>query len=222
MMRARLVARCLLACLLASYGGLSLGANPIYLSTTQGGLPHYSSEAGGVDSVLYLTVGDPPPPRPRIRRTTSAAMGYTATNPSAFANLIDPSYERLAHAASQTYKVPHALLMAVMHAESHFNPRARSPVGAVGLMQIMPPTGRRYGVYSNLANPAINIDVGVRYLKDLLILFDGNEQLAVAAYNAGEGAVIKYGRRIPPYAETQAYVPKVMSLYGKYSEKRNR
>jgi soluble lytic murein transglycosylase-like protein len=203
------------------YSASSWPASPIYITTTEGGLPLYSSGPGDAGAVLYLTVGDPPL-RPRIRRSSVMAMGRTASDPLAFARLRDPSVEHLAAAAAAAYKVPHALLMAVMHVESRFNPQARSSVGAIGLMQVMPPTGRRYGVHQNLADPAVNIDVGVRYLKDLLLLFNGNEQLALAAYNAGEGAVIKHGWRIPPYAETQAYVPRVMSLYGQYSSKRIR
>ncbi len=121
--------------------------------------------------------------------------------------------------ASHAYGVPKALLLAVMHAESSFNPAAISPVGAVGLMQIMPPTGARYGVRRQLHDPQNNIDVGARYLKDLLEIFRGDTELAVAAYNAGEGAVIKHGLRIPPYKETRAYVPKVMSLYERYSKR---
>lgn len=139
--------------------------------------------------------------------------------PRIYDGLPDPSIHQLVSTASRAYGVPNALLLAVMHAESNFNPAAVSSVGALGLMQIMPPTGRRYGIHTNLADPRNNIDVGARYLKDLLVMFHGDEELAVAAYNAGEGAVIKHGKKIPPYAETMNYVPKVMKLYTLYRKR---
>ena len=104
------------------------------------------------------------------------------------------------------------LVRAVIRAESNFDPRAVSPKGAAGLMQLMPETAQRYGV-ENRFDPAQNIDGGVRYLRDLMAMFDGNLSLALAAYNAGEGAVMKYGRRIPPYPESQEYVVRVRSFY---------
>jgi soluble lytic murein transglycosylase-like protein len=104
------------------------------------------------------------------------------------------------------------LVRAVIRVESNFDPRAVSPKGAAGLMQLMPETAQRYGV-DNRFDPAQNIDGGVRYLRDLMAMFPGNLSLALAAYNAGEGAVLKYGRRIPPYPETQQYVVWVRSFY---------
>jgi soluble lytic murein transglycosylase-like protein len=104
------------------------------------------------------------------------------------------------------------LVRAVIRVESNFDPRAVSPKGAAGLMQLMPETALRYGV-DNRFDPAQNVDGGVRYLRDLMAMFDGNLSLALAAYNAGEGAVLKHGRRIPPYPETQQYVVWVRSFY---------
>ena len=104
------------------------------------------------------------------------------------------------------------LVRAVIRVESNFDPKAVSPKGAAGLMQLMPETAMRYGV-DNRFDPAQNVDGGVRYLRDLMAMFDGNLSLALAAYNAGEGAVVKYGRRIPPYPETQQYVVGVRSFY---------
>lgn len=104
------------------------------------------------------------------------------------------------------------LVRAVIRVESNFDPRAVSPKGAAGLMQLMPQTAMRYGV-ENRFDPAQNVDGGVRYLRDLMAMFDGNLSLALAAYNAGEGAVLKHGRRIPPYPETQQYVVWVRSFY---------
>lgn len=123
--------------------------------------------------------------------------------------------------ASLSHGVDYELLKAVVVAESAFNPKAVSPKGAVGLMQIMPATARRYGVQpepgstveSKLTDPDLNIRTGTRYLADLLRMFGGETELAVAAYNAGEGAVMRAGNRIPNYKETQQYVRKVMAVY---------
>jgi soluble lytic murein transglycosylase-like protein len=118
---------------------------------------------------------------------------------------------KIAEAASQ-YQVPEALLHAVITIESAYDPNATSRAGAVGLMQLMPATARRYGV-TNRRNPTANLSGGTRYLKDLLIRFDSDIKLALAGYNAGENAVEKFGNQIPPYDETQEYVRKVLELY---------
>lgn len=123
--------------------------------------------------------------------------------------------------ASQTHGVDVELLKAVVVTESAFNTNAVSPKGAVGLMQIMPTTAQRYGVQADrgatvsakLTDPELNIQTGTRYLADLLRLFGGQTELALAAYNAGEGAVARAGNRIPNYKETQFYVQKVMGIY---------
>jgi soluble lytic murein transglycosylase-like protein len=99
--------------------------------------------------------------------------------------------------------------------ESGFNAQARSPKGAIGLMQVMPATAARYGDF-DLYSPEQNLDVGTRYLRDLLAMFNGNVQLAVAAYNAGENAVLRSGRRVPAYPETQRYVPMVLERYNRF------
>ena len=120
--------------------------------------------------------------------------------------------------AARTYQLDEALLHAVISTESGYDPRAISPKGAIGLMQIMPATGKRFGV-TNLNDPALNIEAGARYLRVLLRQFDNDLQLVLAAYNAGENAVLRHGRRIPPYRETRQYVPRVLALYKKFLAK---
>jgi hypothetical protein len=109
-----------------------------------------------------------------------------------------------------------ALLHAVITVESGYNPKARSPKGAAGLMQLMPDTARRYQV-TDIWDPRQNVSGGARYLRDLLAMFNNNMGLALAAYNAGETAVINHGNRIPPYPETRSYVPRVMQHYHLYA-----
>ncbi len=136
-----------------------------------------------------------------------------------------PTVEPLIRQAARKHGVDPALVKAVIAAESGFNPQAVSPKGAIGLMQVIPETGERYGVTGDarrtlaqkLADPKINIATGVRYLSDLLRMFSGNLALVLAAYNAGEGAVQKHGNDIPPYAETQNYVKTVLQFYRYYN-----
>jgi len=122
-----------------------------------------------------------------------------------------PFHDSVMRASSDT-GVDAKLLHAVISVESGYNQGAVSPKGATGLMQLLPSTARRYGTV-NLLDPADNIRAGARYLRDLLAMFDNNIELALAAYNAGENAVIRYGRRLPPYAETRRYVPLVVAHY---------
>lgn len=124
-------------------------------------------------------------------------------------------YQGIVDAAAKNNGVDTALVHAVISAESGYNPNAISRKGASGLMQLMPDTARRYGV-QNIFDPVENVHGGVRYLKDLLAMFNGNMELALAGYNAGENAVIRAGNRIPPYTETVAYVPKVIDYYHRF------
>ena len=128
-------------------------------------------------------------------------------------------YSPIIDMASTAYGVDKALVHAVISAESGYNQFAISRAGAVGLMQLMPETAKRYGV-KNILDPSDNIHGGVRYLRDLLAMFNGSIELAVAAYNAGENAVIRYGHKIPPFAETMGYVPKVLGFYRRFQTKK--
>lgn len=136
----------------------------------------------------------------------------------------------LVRTAADANQLDMALLQAVIAAESGFDSAAVSPKGAVGLMQVMPATAQRYGLASDkggsvsakLADPRTNINTGARYLRDLMNLFPGQLELAVAAYNAGEGAVQRAGNKIPVYKETQNYVRSVMHLYNRLNPKSQR
>lgn len=121
--------------------------------------------------------------------------------------------------SSRRYSIDPLLIYSQMHQESSFKLRARSHKGASGLMQLMPATARRFGVTS-IYDPKQNIDAGVRYMRWLLDTFNGDVVLALAGYNAGEGAVMKYGWRVPPYRETQEYVRRITSRYSMISDGR--
>ncbi|CAM4009915.1 putative tape measure protein [Pseudomonas reidholzensis] len=116
--------------------------------------------------------------------------------------------------AARLHGVPPALLHALIKAESGYNPKARSPKGAIGLMQLMPGTAKEMGVKDAL-DPSANVQGGARYLKRMLKLFDNDITLAVAAYNAGPDAVRSRGGVVPPFAETRRYVPTVLRDYRK-------
>jgi soluble lytic murein transglycosylase-like protein len=140
-------------------------------------------------------------------RGRDAGSGGQAAPPAA-------GLSALVMSASRRYRLDYQLLTALIYVESRFQPQARSPKGALGLMQIMPATGARYGVDApqQLLIPEVNIDVGARYLRDLQQRFEGQVELMLAAYNAGEAAVERYGNRIPPYPETQDYVRRILAL----------
>jgi soluble lytic murein transglycosylase-like protein len=121
------------------------------------------------------------------------------------------AYDDLITAHSRSTGVRADLVRAVMQVESGFNPYARSPKGAMGLMQLMPATAKQYGVV-NAFNPAENVRAGVAYLRELLDRYQNNEELALAAYNAGPGAVDKHGQTVPPYRETKDYVTRINKI----------
>jgi soluble lytic murein transglycosylase-like protein len=133
----------------------------------------------------------------------SALRGYTTGSAQIDGYLIDSGTRN---------GIDPLLLYSIMHQESSFKSHAISPKGARGLMQLMPGTAVRYGV-TNIFDPRQNIEGGARYIRFLLDRFDGDVNLTLAGYNAGEGAVEKYGWRIPPYAETQEYVRRISRRY---------
>src|SRR4051794_32508988 len=139
------------------------------------------------------------PEAPGIRTTRTAVAEYSHM------------YDSLVQEHASRHSLRPELVRAVIQVESGFNPRARSPKGAMGLMQLMPATAVELGV-RNAFDPAENIRGGTAYLRQLLDRYDGNEQLALAAYNAGAGAVDRHGRRVPPFQETLDYVKKVGSV----------
>jgi soluble lytic murein transglycosylase-like protein len=142
----------------------------------------------------------------------AGAPRYVTTRPSEDV-VEDERYEPLIQEHATLQSVRPELVRAVIQIESGFNPRALSPKGAMGLMQLMPATARSLGV-NNPWDPAQNIRGGTTYLRRLLDQHDGNEELALAAYNAGPGAVARYGGRVPPYRETRDYVRKVGAAAG--------
>lgn len=146
----------------------------------------------------------------RIIRTTP--KGYAGALLNLHKN--KKKYTPIIAKAAAKYQVDEKLLHAMIQTESAYDKDAISSAGAVGLMQLMPATAKRYGV-SNRKDAQQNIDGGTHYIKDLFKMFDSNLKLVVASYNAGEGAVKKYKNAIPPYPETRDYVKKVLKLYEK-------
>ena len=188
----------------------------------ENGVTQFTNQPPGKDAQLVIQspLGAPAQSALTGRRDTPEAAAQRAV---AMMN-VSPVYQEVQAsltAASLSHGVDYELLKAVVVAESAFNPKAVSHKGAVGLMQLMPATAQRYGVQSEpgssvaskLTDPHLNIRTGTRYLADLLRMFGGETELAVAAYNAGEGAVMRAGNRIPNYKETQQYVKKVMAVY---------
>ncbi len=173
------------------------------------------------NGVLHVTDAPPDSRYKLYIATKKTPSALTTALESRRYRQIPPKRRSIYHeqimAAAKTFSLEPELLHAVISAESAYNPLARSPKGARGLMQLMPGTAKRYGV-QNSYDPVQNIIGGAAYLKDLLTMFGNDLQLAVAAYNAGEGVVMKHGYKVPPYRETMQYVPKVMSYYRQYKD----
>jgi hypothetical protein len=172
----------------------------IYKYTNINGIITYGDSKPIGTPFQLVSLGRPKP------RNYYQALAHYKPNKHKFSDLIAQ--------ASIEHQVDERLLHAVIQSESAYNANAVSSAGAVGLMQLMEATAARYGVYDR-NDPEQNISAGTRYLKDLLAMFNDNVELAVAAYNAGEGAVKKYNNTIPPYRETQNYVRQVLSLYNR-------
>lgn len=147
----------------------------------------------------------------RYRLALSTPNNSSQDNPGK-ARINRTEWRSAMNEAATRYGIDPKLVEAIITVESGFNSKARSAKGAMGLMQLMPETARRFHV-ANPYDPFENIDGGTRYLSQLLQLFNNDLSLTIAAYNAGENAVIKYGRAIPPYQETQTYVPRVLRQY---------
>jgi len=126
---------------------------------------------------------------------------------------IGNKYNKIISDVASKYNIPGKLIHSIIKAESNYDARALSSKGAVGLMQLMPDTARKYGV-KNSFDPRENIEGGVKYIKDLVKIYDGRTDVVLAAYNAGQEAIKKYGG-IPPYPETKKYIERINSSYGK-------
>jgi soluble lytic murein transglycosylase-like protein len=170
----------------------------IYSFVDEAGVTHFSNVP--TDGRYRLVLAAPPAPAP----APSHGDKHWLTRSRTF----DPYIESAAREA----QVQPQLVRAIIVVESAFNPKAVSRRGAVGLMQLLPETARRYGV-SNAFDPQQNILAGTRYLRDLIARYGNNLELVLAAYNAGTDAVERYGKHIPPYSETRQYVPAVLSIY---------
>ena len=183
---------------------LTLSALQVYSGTARADFYKYVDE----DGVLHIT-----------NVPTSAKYEWMMRErrvriPTDKATTSRKDFDEIINSASQRYGVDPTLVKAIVKAESDFDATAVSRVGARGLMQLMPQTARDMGV-RDIHDPQDNVEGGIRYLSKLLKMFDWKLNLAIAAYNAGENAVLKYGT-IPPYSETQNYVKRVMYYYNSY------
>jgi soluble lytic murein transglycosylase-like protein len=150
----------------------------------------------------------------KLQKELPSYSKYDSLNVHAYTGAKKRQFMDLINQAAYRHQVDAKLVHAVIQTESAYNSNAISSAGAVGLMQLMPDTARRFGV-TDRNDPDQNVNGGTRYLRHLIDMFNPNLDLAVAAYNAGENAVIKYNNSIPPYPETQNYVKQVLALYNK-------
>ena len=180
-------------------------AADIYKFVDTDGRIYYTDEPR--NKLYKCIIKTPPPPPPgqfSFKYDVIKSHPFTGSNKKKFADLIEQ--------AAYKHQVDAKLVHAVIQTESAYNADAQSPKGAVGLMQLMPDTAKRFGVIDR-NDPDQNVDGGIRYLKHLIALFNPNIDLALAAYNAGENAVMRNNNTIPPYPETQNYVKQVLALY---------
>lgn len=172
----------------------------VYSFADANGVEHFSNVP--TDSRYHLLIATP----------TDVAVATSPKDKSVDWLARSAQYDGVITGAAKAATIQASLVRAVIVVESGFNPRAVSKKGAIGLMQLAPATAKRYGV-KNIYDPEENVRAGARYLSDLLTRFNSNLELALAAYNAGEEAVERYGRHVPPFRETLAYVPSVMKVY---------
>lgn len=189
------------------------------------GVAHFSAERLDERYQLFFRSGETLDTSRGNRGLPAYSPGATGAPPKLLAFFdVSPNYKAVKHLlreASVAQDIDYELLQALIATESGFNTHAVSPKGAVGLMQLMPPTAQQYGIRPDkkttiekkLTDPKTNIRAGSRHLRYLIDMFPGQLELAVAAYNAGEGAVQRAGNRIPNYPETKNYVKTVMQLY---------
>lgn len=175
-------------------------ANDLYAYTDENGVLHLSST----------------PYHNKFKRIPSLSTPAQAERPAPATNIPLHAYTPIIKSAAEQFQIDEALLHAVIKTESAYNAQAVSPKGALGLMQLMPATAKRYGV-TNALDPVENIQGGARYLKDLMVKFNNDLSLVLAAYNAGEMAVLRHRHSVPPYRETQNYVPTVLRHYQAFS-----
>ena len=177
----------------------------IYKFVDTDGRIYYTDEPR--NKLYKLIIKTPPPPPPgqfSFKNDSVKSQHFIGNNKKRFTDLIEQT--------AYKHRVDAKLVHAVIQTESAYNADAESPKGAVGLMQLMPDTAKRFGVIDR-NDPDQNVDGGIRYLKHLIDLFNPKIDLALAAYNAGENAVMRNNNTIPPYPETQNYVKQVLALY---------
>jgi hypothetical protein len=223
---AQFVARCLFkGALIAGLGWALTGHAAVWTYVDAQGVTHFTNTEPPKGATVVIGSADVPLAQPEVAKPVLDTSAHEAQAQRTVAVLQVNSIYKQVHGnlsdASSAYGVDLNLIKAVAASESAFNPNAVSRKGAVGLMQVMPATARQYGVMAEpgstvarkLTNPELNIHTGTKYLSYLLRLYGGQVDLALAAYNAGEGAVLKAGNQIPDYKETQDYVRKVLAVY---------
>jgi hypothetical protein len=190
----------------AAYGAASVSPSLSGTGIMVRIIPEIEPQAPAAQFIPNAQLGAPSP----AIAVGSGDLAILSMRPQSF----QTRYDNMIDNVAKTHRIDPLLLHAVIYQESRYRQTAVSHVGAQGLMQIMPGTGRMLGVHpGNLHDPMTNIDAGARLLRKLYYRYDGNFDLVLAAYNAGEGAVQKYGNRVPPYRETQNYVKQVMARY---------
>ncbi len=196
-----------LGCAVALFLFSSQARADIYRYVDPRGTVHFTDKPSHPGYKLFMRSEAKPAVPTGLAEARAALRARPASKRSSGSKEFSP----LVHEASQRWGVSPALVHAVITAESNYDPEALSRAGAMGLMQLMPGTARRFGV-ADPWDPEQNVHGGVRYLRELLDRFQ-NLKLALAAYNAGEGAVEQHGNQVPPYEETQTYVQRVMGLF---------